>query len=192
MNFCKFIFVIIIFGSIPPAVHSQAAVKGQQIGVRFTEMPAGEVRRRTVKSSNEMPTAAAIFEIEKYAFQLLNEHRRSEGLSALVWSDDVAKVARLHSRNMASKGFFSHRGTDGSMVDGRADEQGLGEWRAIGENIAFLRGYDDPAKFAVNQWMNSAGHKRNILGDQWTQTGIGLAVTDDGSYYFTQVFLRRE
>jgi uncharacterized protein YkwD len=52
---------------------------------------------------------------------------------------------------MAQYHFFSHRGLDGSMVDDRAEQMGIFNWRDRGENIAFNRGYDDPAGFAVQK-----------------------------------------
>lgn len=137
-------------------------------------------------------SAAAIFDLERRAFQLINEKRAAQNLSPLKWNDDIAKVARLHSQNMAEFKFLSHQGTDGSMVDDRADRAGLSRWRAIGENIAYNRGYAQPIEFAVERWMQSPKHKQNLLGDRWQESGIGIAVTADGTYYLTQVFLLRK
>ena len=129
------------------------------------------------------------FSVERQTFDLLNSERASRGLDPLVWDERVAEVARLHSRSMASEKYFSHRGNDGSMVDDRADRLGMGKWSAIGENIAFMRGYDDPASFAVERWMNSSSHRKNLLGNRWSRSAIGVAVASDGAYYFTQVFV---
>ena len=108
------------------------------------------------------------------------------------WNDDVATLARLHSHNMADGRFFSHRGSDGSMVDDRADRLGLGAWRLIGENIAYMRGYEDPAALAVEKWMESTAHRKNLLGPNWKESAVGVAITEDGTYYMTQVFLLRK
>jgi uncharacterized protein YkwD len=83
---------------------------------------------------------------------------------------------------------MSHRGLDGETVDGRASQMGI-KWRALGESIATMRGHADPAASAVNTWMNSAGHKRNILNGIYNQSAIAAAVAADGTVYFTQVFL---
>jgi uncharacterized protein YkwD len=131
-------------------------------------------------------------EIERQVFNLLNAERRSKGLSELEWNDEVAALARLHSNNMADGKFFSHRGSDGSMVDDRADRLGLGAWRVIGENIAYMRGYDDPAALAVEKWMESTAHRKNLLGPNWKESAVGVAITEDGTYYMTQVFLLRK
>jgi uncharacterized protein YkwD len=140
-----------------------------------------------LKNYND-PELKVQYNLEKTALQLINEQRAQQGLSALVWNDKLARVARLHSENMAHYKFFNHRGLDGLMVNERADNLGI-EWQAIGENIAYNRGYDDPVGFTVKRWMDSPSHKENILDKRWKETGIGVIVTPDGTYYLTQVFL---
>ena len=134
---------------------------------------------------------AEINAFERKAFGLINQRRSELGLSEMAWSDDAAKVARLHSNNMAKLQFFGHAGADGKMVDERADQLGVKRWKAIGENIAFMRGFDDPCATAVEKWMLSTGHRSNLLNPRWQESAIGIAVTEDGTYYFTQVFLER-
>jgi uncharacterized protein YkwD len=114
------------------------------------------------------------------------------GIEPLVWSDKLATVARLHSDDMAEFNYFSHHGNDGSMVDDRADKVGISRWTAIGENIAFTRAVDDAPSFAVDRWMESVAHKNNLLDKHWKETGIGVAILPDGTYYFTEVFLLRD
>ena len=135
-------------------------------------------------------TPAAMREIELEAFRLINEERDEAGLGPLIWSDRIADVARLHSGNMAEYDFFSHKGLDGMMVDERASQLKMGSWNAIGENIAFMKGYQNPASTAVEKWLQSPAHKRNMMDPNWTESAIGLGVTPDGKYYFTQVFIR--
>jgi uncharacterized protein YkwD len=149
----------------------------------------GETRSRTVSpTKNFSITPEQGFELEKEAFTQLNQKRIENGMPELRWSDDLARLARVHSQDMADNKYFSHRGKDGSMVDNRADTLGIRGWLAIGENIAFMRGFSDPVGVAVEQWMASSAHRRNLLSEQWTETAVGLAVAPDGSFYFTQVF----
>ncbi|MBK8464602.1 MAG: CAP domain-containing protein [Chloracidobacterium sp.] len=129
--------------------------------------------------------------LERTAFDLLNQKRVANGLQPLSWNDQLASVARMHSQNMAKFKFFSHRGLDNKMVSDRADAEGLTKWRAIGENIAFNRGYQDPIGRAVELWLDSASHRRNLLDSNWKETAVGIAVTADGEYYLTQVFLTK-
>lgn len=131
-------------------------------------------------------------DLEQQTFAEINRLRAKIGEPPLVWSDDVAKIARLHSTNMAEQKFFSHRGLDGSMVDDRADKFGLSDWRQIGENIAFIRGVDHPVDIAVEKWMESPAHRQNLLNKAWTESAIGIAIAADGTVYFTQVFLLRK
>lgn len=139
----------------------------------------------------ETAAAVNITAVERTAFDLLNKKRVEKGLSPLLWSSDLEVVARQHSQNMAEFQFFSHRGLDNKLVSDRADDAGVGRWRAIGENIAFNRGFDDPVSKAVELWLDSPSHRRNLLGENWKESAVGVAVADDGSYYFTQVFLAR-
>ncbi|MFN0280246.1 MAG: CAP domain-containing protein [Pyrinomonadaceae bacterium] len=141
----------------------------------------------SVKASVVLNTVS----LEQTAFELLNQKRIHNGLQPLVWNEKVAAIARLHSQNMADLKFFSHRGRDDKMVSDRADDAGLGRWRAIGENIAYNRGYQDPIAKAVELWLDSPSHRHNLLDNSWKETAIGIAVTADGSYYLTQVFLKK-
>lgn len=129
------------------------------------------------------------FGLERKAFELLNQERISGGLMPLKWNNEMAKIARYHSENMARGNYFSHREADGSMVNDRADLFGMSDWKSIGENIAFNRGFKLPADSACQQWMNSPAHRDNILDKRWKEAGIGVAIAADGAYYFTQVFI---
>lgn len=128
---------------------------------------------------------------EKTAFDLINQQREEKGLKPLEWSNQLLCVARLHSKNMSDFDFFSHKGLDGKYVSDRADEFNLGKWSSIGENIAFNRGFSDPVSKAVALWLGSPTHFANLMNPDWKETAIGIAIKEDGSYYFTQVFLRK-
>lgn len=136
--------------------------------------------------------AVKVFDLERRAFDLINQKRAATGLSALVWNEDLARAARVHSANMAASHFFSHTGLDGKLVNNRADDAGVKSWRLIGENIAYNRGFGDPTACAVANWMNSPGHRDNILKNDWRESAVGVAVTENGTYYFTQVFLLKK
>lgn len=129
--------------------------------------------------------------MERQAFDLLNDQRLERGLKPLKWSEDAAKAARFHSENMARYKFFSHVDQEGLSVNKRARALRIGGWMAIGENIAFNKGFRKPVEMACQHWMASSGHRSNILDSGWTDSGIGVAVAPDGSHYFTQVFFVR-
>lgn len=151
----------------------------------------------TTKNAEAKPEVKAaayakVASVEHTVFDLINQKRSEVGLKPLIWSDELERVARGHSENMAELDFFGHRGPDGKAVSDRADAAGLSKWRSIGENIAFNRGYQDPIAKAVDLWLNSPSHKNNLLSANWKESAVGVAITEDGSYYFTQVFLLRK
>jgi uncharacterized protein YkwD len=129
--------------------------------------------------------------IEKEVFQLINLKRVEKGLSELKWDEKISKIARDHSEKMAIHGFFSHFGLNGNTVDERAIRLGVNDWSGIGENIAYCKGITNPSGFAVEGWMKSEGHKRNLLNSSWQKSGLGVAITEDGKYFFTQVFTKK-
>ena len=135
--------------------------------------------------------AVAATSDEQRAFELINAERRARGRGPLVIDGELTRMARYHSENMARRGFFNHVDRDGLDLTGRASVLGLVGWKALGENIAYNQGYDDPTAFAVERWMISDKHRENILNREFTHAGIGIARSADGRIFFTQVFMTR-
>jgi uncharacterized protein YkwD len=142
-------------------------------------------------SQDSTSTKNDISKMERRVFVLVNRERTKRGLKSLSWNEDVAKAARTHSRNMAAYNFFSHNGRDKKTVVDRARLAGINNWRRIGENLVFTSGYDNPIEFAVEKWMTSSTHRKNILDARWDEAAIGVSEAKDGAFYFTQVFLER-
>jgi uncharacterized protein YkwD len=193
----KFFFLILSLLTIwtisAIAQRSDSEVLGVSIEADRNAAYSGAVRPRVAAETvSNIAAPSSLRALERKVFDTVNEERGRRGLQPLEWSDDASQLARSHSRNMAQYHFFSHRGLDGSMVNDRAERLGIFDWRAIGENIAFNRGYNDPAAFAVEKWLESSSHKANLLSREWNETGVGVALAPDGSYYFTQVFLLRK
>lgn len=119
-------------------------------------------------------------QMENKVLNLINQQREEYGLEPLSLDSSVSQIAREHSENMASgQVAFGHDG-----FNQRASQIG---GRGVAENVAYNNS-QDPAQTAVSGWMNSTGHKENILGE-YTETGIGIA-EKNGQYYFTQIFVR--
>jgi uncharacterized protein YkwD len=184
------VFAGVSFGQPSVGPGSAAARLGlnnsDPLGILETD-EADEKKTAGVRSS----VIIRLSSIERVAFDLVNQKRRESGLKPLTWNEDIAAVARSHSQNMAEFSFFSHRGLDSKLVSDRADAHKVGHWRAIGENIAFNRGYGNPTQKAVALWLDSSAHRHNMMDPAWRESAIGVAVASDGSYYFTQVFLVR-
>jgi uncharacterized protein YkwD len=89
---------------------------------------------------------------------------------------------------MGRLNFFDHQGPDGTDLLDRVS--GI-NWKALGENIAYNQGENDPAGTAINQWMHSPKHRGNILRRNFTHSAIGITRTADGRVYLTQVFITR-
>ena len=158
------------------------------------EVPQQTRSRLLARSGVTTPVRAAAVAAtgdERRAFELVNAERRARGRSPLVFDGELVRMARYHSENMARRGFFNHVDRDGLDLTGRASVLGITGWRALGENIAYNQGYDDPTAFAVERWMISDKHRENILNREFTHAGIGIAKAADGSVYFTQVFMTR-
>jgi uncharacterized protein YkwD len=113
---------------------------------------------------------------------LVNEERAAEGLAPLQRNAELDAAAAGHAADMRANGFFSHTGSDGSNVGQRASQAGY-DWSRVGENIAW--GYPTAAA-VMDGWMNSEGHRANILNAGYTE--IGLAVDGEGSPLWVQVF----
>ncbi len=124
--------------------------------------------------------------LEKEVFALVNKERAKEGLSELEWSDELARAAKGHSIDMAENHYFSHTSLDGREFDERIENEGMSMGFG-GENIA---AGSKTAKDVMEQWMNSPGHRANILQPEFEKIGVGLAFSKDSKYgyYWTQCF----
>jgi uncharacterized protein YkwD len=142
-------------------------------------------------ASSPAPVSVAATGDERRAFDLINAERQRRGLRPLVLDGALTRLARYHSEDMARGGYLSHTDRQGLDLRGRADMLGLHGWKTLGENIAYNQGYNDPTAFAVERWMVSEKHRENVLNDEYTHAGVGVARASDGTYYFTQVFMRR-
>ncbi|MEV5433274.1 CAP domain-containing protein [Streptomyces sp. NPDC052701] len=115
---------------------------------------------------------------------LTNRERVRAGLRPLAPDPRLAAAAQAHSADMAARGFYSHTCPDGGRPWDRAAAAGAGR-RSIGENIAC--GQRSPAE-VVEGWMNSPGHRANILKPDFTHLGIGFAGGGRAGTYWTQLF----
>ncbi len=114
---------------------------------------------------------------------LTNTERSVAGCPPLRTDDRLRAAARGHSEDMAARQYFSHISPDGKTPWDRAEEAGYGSPSA--ENIA--RGYDDPGT-VVEAWMNSDGHRDNILNCDSRAIGVGIEIDGARAPYWTQMF----
>ena len=128
--------------------------------------------------------SSSLADLEKAVNQQVNQYRASKKLPPLNVDPQISQVSRIHSQNMASgKVKFSHDGFEGRVKAITVPYQ------SVAENVAYNLGYTDPVRNAVDGWIKSDGHRKNMEG-QFNLTGIGIAKNAKGEYYFTQIFVR--
>lgn len=129
-------------------------------------------------------TNPGLSEMEMEVVRLVNIERQKAGLAPFTASAELSRVARLKSQDMGTKNYFSHTSpTYGSPFE-MMKAQGI-KYTTAGENIA--KGYLT-AQSVVNGWMNSSGHRANILNGSFKTIGVGAYKTSNGTIYWTQMF----
>jgi uncharacterized YkwD family protein/spore coat assembly protein SafA len=123
---------------------------------------------------------------ENEVVKLVNAERAKAGLPALKQNWELSRVARYKSADMANKGYFSHNSPTYGTPFQMMENFGL-RFSAAGENIAY--GQRTPAE-VMKDWMNSPGHRNNILSRSFTEIGVGLAKNKNGVCYWTQQFMK--
>lgn len=151
---------------------------------------AGQNRRieRTVridKPSKLVFTLDDLTPEEQRLFDLTNQARANSGLPMLRFDPRLCRAARIHSANMARYNSMSHY-LEGRSHQHRAAEAGYPSGM-VAENISYSQGSPEGA---INTWLNSSGHRANMLSYSYADLGVGIAYTTGGTPYYTQVFGR--
>ncbi len=133
-----------------------------------------------------IPEAAPLQSFETEVIRLINIERTNRGIPALVTNWQLSRVARYKSQDMINKNYFSHTSPTYGSPFTMMQNFGL-KFSAAGENIAYGQ---RSAQEVVTAWMNSPGHRANILSLAYTQTGVGAAKKSDGTFYWTQMFMK--
>ncbi len=142
-----------------------------------------EQTETTPEQGREEAAPQTVNEAERRVVELTNVERRNNGLPELSLHTELSRVARIKSEDMRTGDYFSHTSpTHGSPFDMIRDN-GI-SYRTAGENIA--RGQRTPEQ-VVQSWMNSTGHRENILNADYTHIGVGY---DENGHFWTQMFIR--
>lgn len=132
-----------------------------------------------------------IAEIEQAIFQRVNQERTAAGLPALSYNTTMEHYARIKSKDMGDNGYFSHEDLQGNLITEQMKADGV-TYKAWGENIAYIQGGSGNSAIAtqfMDNWMNSSGHRANILSTNFSSIGIGVYKIGN-KYYATQEFYR--
>lgn len=145
--------------------------------------PADRSPPATPSVGGPPPIDDSVLAWEDRVLELTNDERRAAGCGDLVMDERLRAAARGHSHDMAINDYFNHYSLDGRSPTDRARAEGYPG--SVGENIAM--GYRSPED-VMRGWMDSDGHRANILRCSYTLIGVGLAYNAQGRAYWTQNF----
>ncbi len=183
--------------SVSASEVTHTVVKGDtlwKIAVRY-EVGLGEIKSANTQIKNydliypgqviNIPTTdSSVLNFEREVVRLVNVEREKAGLKSLTHDWELSRVARIKSQDMKDNRYFSHTSPTYGSPFQMMKSFGI-KYRSAGENIA--RGQATP-QAVVNAWMNSSGHRANILNPSFTHIGVGYVA--DGKYW-TQMFVGR-
>ncbi len=187
--------MIVAFAVGASAAETYTVVKGDsmwKIAVRY-EVGLSEIKSANPQIKNpdliypgqvlKIPvTDSSVLNFEKKVVRLVNEIRKENGLKELTYDWQLSRVARIKSEDMRDNKYFSHTSPTYGSPFQMMKSFGI-TYRSAGENIA--RGQATP-QAVVNAWMNSSGHRANILNSSFTHIGVGYA---SSGRYWTQMFI---
>jgi len=133
-----------------------------------------------------IPDTAPLKTLEDEVARLVNVERAKQGLPALTYNWQVARVARIKSQDMINNKYFAHISPVYGSPFKMLESYNL-KFSAAAENIAMGQ---RTAQEVMNSWMNSPGHRANILSRNVTHIGVGAAKAANGTIYFTQMFIK--
>jgi uncharacterized protein YkwD len=175
------------------AATSAAEIRARFDAIRNSYRPATSVIARapsnpptTQPSASNTTVSDETFALSlaKRIHELTNTERTRAGLTPLAWDERLATIADAHSEDMAANNFFAHSNRSGCNSPCRLQKAGYTYWY-MGENIAWISGRpktDALAAQFISGWMNSPGHKANVLSKNFSSEGVGIAIVGSKVY----------
>jgi uncharacterized protein YkwD len=155
------------------AVAALAAPAGAQASAQDAACPGAD----------QVPTAATIAQASQATLCLLNDERATAGLQPVAETPGLTQPSAAYSARMVAENFFAHVSPDGgTLVDRLTAARYIapdGDW-TVGENLAWGQGDLGTPRNIVIAWMNSPGHRHNILTGEFDEIGIGIALGTPG------------
>lgn len=167
-----------------PAVQTQKPAAPAQKPAAPVEKPATPVEKPAATTQNNTTLPSSNLTYEQKVVELVNIERQKAGLPALKLDAAISNVARTKSKDMATNNYFAHQSPTYGSAGDMLRQFGI-SWRAWGENIAARQATPE---IVVNAWMNSSGHRANILSPNFNKIGVGYATNASGRPYWTQIF----
>jgi uncharacterized protein YkwD len=139
--------------------------------------PAPSLAAQACQAGNATPASASNRTMVRATLCVLNSERTAAGLKPLRLNKRLSKAARRHARHMAKRNFFSHISPDGASFVDRIRRSGYlsgARYWTVGENLAWATRRQSAPRGIADMWMNSAGHRANILSSSYREVGIGI------------------
>ena len=167
----------------------EKSVENNKVEKETNKESVQKQENKPVEQSNN--SSSYIAQIEQMIFNKVNEERAKAGVAPLSYSNTMQKYARIKSEDMGVRKYFSHEDPNGQLITAKMKADGV-SYNAWGENIAYLGGYSGDSNIAnqfMTNWMNSSGHRANILSPNFTSIGVGVYKIGN-TYYATQEFMK--
>lgn len=151
----------------------------------------GNTSNNTQTGNNTVVNDKFMAQVEQAIFNKVNAERTKAGVAPLTYNTTMEKYARIKSQDMGDNNYFSHADQSGNYITTKMKADGV-SYNAWGENIAYISGITDPTALAnqfMTNWMNSQGHRENILSTNFKSMGVGVYKVGN-KVYATQEFYR--
>lgn len=187
-TFCAVATVLGITAATACADTSISMPDDRSISAATVQENSPETAAPTKRAYNnpQSTSAPVLTRLELETYKLVNKYRQSRNLPPLEIDPAISATARAHSEKMAANRHMTH---DGFHERTESISQTI-VYRKAAENLAYNMGYGQPDLVAVQGWIESPGHQKNMTG-QYDLTGIGISQNAKGEYYFTQIFIRK-
>ena len=171
--------------SVPatPVVDETPSVPNTPVG---DETPDNSTENNVTNADENFMAA-----VETAIYNKVNEERAKAGVPTLTYNTVMQKYARIKSQDMGDNNYFSHEDLNGNLITTQMKKDGV-SYKAWGENIAYIGGNisaDALAERFMTNWMNSSGHRENILSTNFSSIGVGVYKIGN-KVYATQEFYR--
>ena len=156
-----------------------------------TSSSGGNTSNSTQQGDSTVISDKFMAQVEQAIFNKVNEERTKAGVAPLTYNTTMEKYARIKSQDMGDNNYFSHTDLSGNYITTKMKADGV-TYRAWGENIAYIGGVSDPTALAnqfMTNWMNSQGHRENILSTNFSSIGVGVYKIGN-KVYATQEFYK--
>lgn len=171
----------------PSTVQASSTVQAPSTGSQSQTKSTPATTNTTQASSSDNYIAS----VEQSIFQIVNQERAKAGLQALTYNTTMEKYARMKSKDMGDNNYFDHYDLSGNLMTAKMKADGV-TYSSWGENIAYIGGSVDTSTLGtqfMTNWMNSPGHRANILSTNYSSIGVGVYKIGN-KYYATQEFYR--